>query len=104
MPLVLLALAVAGSLSAGNAVLETVWQVVGALVVGVLAGVTAAKALHLAQRHKATEDGPSLLYTVLLALLTASDHAPGRAPPTLYRCRVSRRRRRSSRSPGWRGP
>lgn len=69
LPLVLLALAVAGSLSAGEAALDTAWQVLGALVVGVAGGVLAAKALHLAQRHKATEEGPTLLYTVLLALL-----------------------------------
>ena len=69
MPLVLLALAVAGPLSAGQAVLESGSQVLGALVVGVVGGVAAAKALHLAQRHKTTEQGPMLLYTILLALL-----------------------------------
>ncbi len=69
LPLVLAALAVATPLTAGEAVLGAAWQIVGALVVGVLSGALAAKALQLAERHRTTEAGPVLLFTMLLALL-----------------------------------
>ncbi|UVE94754.1 cation:proton antiporter [Dietzia sp. B32] len=69
LPLVLVALAVATPLTAGQAAGEAAWQIAGALVVGIVAGVTAAKALHFSERHHDTETGPMLLYTLLLALL-----------------------------------
>lgn len=69
LPLVLAALAVATPLTAGEAVLEAAWQIVGALGVGVLSGALAAKALQLAERHRTTEPGPVLLFTLLLAML-----------------------------------
>lgn len=69
LPLVLVAIAVAGALTGTDAALEIAWQVLGAVVVGVVAGVIAGKALHFGQEHGATEHGPMLLLTVLLALL-----------------------------------
>lgn len=69
LPLVLVALAVATPLTAAQAALETGWQIIGALVVGVLAGVSAARALHFSERHHAAENGPILMFTLLLALL-----------------------------------
>ena len=69
LPLVLVALAVATPLTAGEAIAESAWQILGALVVGVIAGVAAAKALHFSERHHDTETGPMLLFTLLLALL-----------------------------------
>ncbi|MFI8694210.1 cation:proton antiporter domain-containing protein [Dietzia maris] len=69
LPLVLVALAVATPLTAGQAAGEAAWQIAGALVVGIIAGVAAAKALHFSERHHDTETGPILLYTLLLALL-----------------------------------
>ncbi|EYT64301.1 sodium:proton exchanger [Dietzia sp. UCD-THP] len=69
LPLVLFALAVATPLTAGQAAVEIGWQILGALLLGVLAGVAAAKALHLSERHDAVESGPILMFTLLLALL-----------------------------------
>lgn len=69
MPLVLLALVVAGAFTGTNALLESTWQLLGALVIGILVGIVAAKALQKAEAHGDTEDGPILLYTILLALL-----------------------------------
>lgn len=69
MPLVLIALAVAGAFSGTDALQESAWQLLGALVVGILAGFAAAKALQRSEEHGDTEDGPILLYTILLALL-----------------------------------
>ena len=69
LPLVLVALAVATPLTAGQAATEALWQIAGALVVGIVAGVAAAKALHFAERHHDTEKGAMLMYTLLLALL-----------------------------------
>ncbi|AVZ38954.1 MULTISPECIES: cation:proton antiporter [unclassified Dietzia] len=69
LPLVVIALAVATPLTAGQAALEIGWQILGALALGVLAGVAAAKALHFSERHDAAENGPILMFTLLLALL-----------------------------------
>lgn len=69
LPLVLVALAVATPFTAGQAIAESAWQIIGALIVGVIAGVAAAKALHFSERHHDTETGPMLLFTLLLALL-----------------------------------
>lgn len=68
LPLVLAAVAVAGPLGAAAAFTEVVWQVLGALAVGVVFGVVAGKALRLGDRHGATAHGPALLFTVVLAL------------------------------------
>lgn len=69
LPLVLVALAVATPLTAGQAAGEAGWQILGALVVGITAGVAAAKALHFAEQHHDVENGPLLLFTLLLAFL-----------------------------------
>lgn len=69
LPLVVMAIAVAGSLSGADAAVEMVWQVLGAVVLGVAAGVVGGKALHLGEKYGATEHGPLLLFTILLALL-----------------------------------
>lgn len=69
LPLVLVAIAVAGGLSGAEAAAEMVWQVLGAVVLGVLAGVAGGKALRLGEEHGATEHGPMLLFTIVLALL-----------------------------------
>jgi sodium/hydrogen antiporter len=69
LPLVLVAIAVAGPLTGGHAALEMAWQVLGAVVFGALAGAVAAKALHVGEEHGATEHGPMLLFTIVLALL-----------------------------------
>lgn len=69
LPLVLVAIAFAGSLSGTEAAVEMVWQVLGAVVLGTVTGVAGGKALQLGERHGATEHGPLLLFTILLALL-----------------------------------
>jgi sodium/hydrogen antiporter len=69
LPLVLVAIAVAGPLTGTHAALETAWQVLGAIVFGVVAGAAAGKALHFGEEHGATEHGPILLFTIVLALL-----------------------------------
>lgn len=57
----------------------------GALVIGVVAGIGAAWALRESQKHHATEDGPVLLYTILLALEAErlAPHAEVLAPGAL---------------------
>ena len=69
LPLVLVALAVATPLTAGQAIGEAAWQIAGALIVGIAAGYGAAKALHFSERHHDTETGPMLMFTLLLTLL-----------------------------------
>ncbi|AWH91686.1 cation:proton antiporter [Dietzia lutea] len=69
LPLVLVALAVATPLTAGQAATEALWQIGAALVVGAVGGVAAAKALHVSERHHDTEKGAMLMYTLLLAIL-----------------------------------
>jgi sodium/hydrogen antiporter len=69
LPLVVVALAVAGSLTGVDAAVEITWQVLGATALGAAAGLLAAKALHFGEEHGASEHGPTLLLTILLALL-----------------------------------
>ena len=69
LPLVLVALAVATPLTAGQAATEALWQIGAALAVGAVGGVAAAKALHVSERHHDTEKGAMLTYTLLLAIL-----------------------------------
>lgn len=66
---VLAAVAFAGPMSAGQAVADALWQVLGAVALGVLAGWLGGRALHAGEAHGATAHGPMLLFTVLLALL-----------------------------------
>lgn len=70
LPLVLVAIALATTtLTGADAAVEMAWQVLGAVVLGVVAGAVGGKALHLGEEAGATEHGPMLLFTVLLALL-----------------------------------
>lgn len=68
LPLVLAAIAVAGPLGAGAAVTESMWQVLGALIVGAILGAVGGAALRLGDRYGATAHGAALLFTVVLAL------------------------------------
>ncbi|NED97039.1 sodium:proton exchanger [Phytoactinopolyspora alkaliphila] len=68
LPFVLVAIALAGPLTGTDALLESVWQVLAAIVVGVSAGWLAAHALRIGEEHGATDTEPALLFTLLLAL------------------------------------
>lgn len=70
LPLVIAAVAVAGPMSAGSAVLESAWQVLGAALVGLVLGWVAGRALRIGEEHGAVEPGPALLFTLVLALGT----------------------------------
>ncbi len=69
LPLVLLAVAAAGPLTAGEAAAEATWQVVGAVILGVALGWLGGRALRFGETHGSMSHGPMLLFTVLLALL-----------------------------------
>ncbi len=69
LPFVLAAVAFAGPMTAGEAVLEMLWQVAGAAALGLVAGWLGGRALRAGEKHGATARGPMLLFTVLLALL-----------------------------------
>lgn len=68
LPLVLIAIAVAGPLTAGAAIAESLWQVVGSVLLGAGIGWLGGKALRLGARHGATASAPALFFTVVLAL------------------------------------
>lgn len=68
LPLVLAALALAGPLTATEAIVESAWQVGGAVLLGAALGWLGGRALRLGEEHGATEHGPALLFTVVLAL------------------------------------
>lgn len=68
LPLVLVALAVAGPLGAADAIVESVWQVAGAVVVGAGIGWLGGRSLRLGARHGSTAGAPALFFTVVLAL------------------------------------
>ncbi|WP_461023231.1 cation:proton antiporter domain-containing protein [Thalassiella azotivora] len=68
LPLVLAAVAVAGPLTGTDALLESVWQVLGAVGVGVLLGWVGGRALRAGEEHGSTESGPALVFTLVLAL------------------------------------
>ncbi|UOY01940.1 cation:proton antiporter domain-containing protein [Blastococcus sp. PRF04-17] len=67
LPIVLLAVALAGPLTGGAAVLESLWQVAGAVAVGALLGWLGGRALRSGEEHGATDPGPLALFTVVLA-------------------------------------
>ncbi|URN13853.1 cation:proton antiporter [Streptomyces radiopugnans] len=69
LPLVLAAVAIAGTLSGTDALLESLWQVLGAVAFGAVAGVLGGRALRSAEEHRTVQSGPLLVYTLLLALL-----------------------------------
>jgi NhaP-type Na+/H+ or K+/H+ antiporter len=68
LPLVLLAVAVAGPLTTGEALLESLWQVAGAVLVGAAFGWLGGRALRIGEEHGATDPGPLALFTAVLAL------------------------------------
>ena len=68
LPFVLLAVAIAGPLGVGSALLESLWQVVGAVAVGAALGWLGGRALHIGEEHGATDPGPLALFTAVLAL------------------------------------
>ncbi|MDK3257651.1 cation:proton antiporter [Blastococcus capsensis] len=65
--LVLIALALAGPLPMGDALLETVWDVIGALLLGAFLGWLGGQALKAGADHGATDPGPELVFTIVLA-------------------------------------
>ncbi|MGK5500013.1 cation:proton antiporter domain-containing protein [Streptomyces sp. URMC 125] len=69
LPLVLAAVAIVGPLSGGEALVESLWQVLGAVVPGAAAGWSGGRVLRGAERHRTMQSGPLLVYTLLLALL-----------------------------------
>ncbi|MEV6961681.1 cation:proton antiporter [Streptomyces sp. NPDC051207] len=68
LPLVLAAVAIAGPLTGTGALLESLWQVLGAVAFGAAAGWLGGKALRAAAERRTIESGPLLIYTILLAL------------------------------------
>ncbi|MEE1926976.1 cation:proton antiporter [Streptomyces sp. TRM 70351] len=70
LPLVLVALAVAGPMSGAEALGESLWQVFGALAVGALLGWAAGRAVRRGEDTGSMESGPLLVFTLLLALFT----------------------------------
>lgn len=68
LPLVIIAVTLAGPLTASEAVLESLWQVLGAVAIGAAAGWLAARALRLGEEHGATDPEPALLFTLVLAI------------------------------------
>ncbi|MGY1737305.1 cation:proton antiporter domain-containing protein [Geodermatophilus sp. SYSU D00684] len=67
LPLVLIAVAVAGADGIGAALAESLWQVAGAVLLGVLLGWLGARALRAGEEHGSTDAGPRLLFTAVLA-------------------------------------
>ncbi|MCA0145368.1 cation:proton antiporter [Blastococcus sp. LR1] len=67
LPLVLVALALAGADSVGAALAESLWQVAGAVLLGVPAGWLGARALRAGEEHGSTDPAPRMLFTVVLA-------------------------------------
>ena len=70
LPLVLVALSLAGPLTMGEALLESLWDVAGAVVLGALLGWLGGRALRAGADHGATDPGPELVFTVVLAFAT----------------------------------
>jgi sodium/hydrogen antiporter len=67
LPLVLGAIAVAGAASGPEAALESLWQVGGAVVAGVVVGWAGGRAIRAGEEHGATDPGPLALFTAVLA-------------------------------------
>jgi sodium/hydrogen antiporter len=68
LPLVLAAVAIAGPLTGAEAALESLWQVAGAVVVGLVTGWLGGRALRAGEEHGSTDPGPLALFTAVLAL------------------------------------
>jgi sodium/hydrogen antiporter len=67
LPLVLVAIAIAGPLTSGEAALESLWQVLGAVVVGLATGWLGGRALKAGEEHGSTDPGPLAMFTAVLA-------------------------------------
>ncbi|WP_255640294.1 cation:proton antiporter [Glycomyces sp. TRM65418] len=68
LPLVLIAIAIAGPLSGGSAAVEMLWQVAGAIAIGAGMGWLGGRAIRVGEAHGAAESGPKLLFTAVLAM------------------------------------
>jgi sodium/hydrogen antiporter len=68
LPLVLLAVVIAGPVTVGTAVTESLWQVSGAVVIGIAVGWLGGRALRAGEQHGAAEPGPRVFFTAVLAL------------------------------------
>ncbi|MGW5879942.1 cation:proton antiporter domain-containing protein [Nocardiopsis terrae] len=69
LPLVGVAVAVALPLTGpGDTVVRLVWEVLGGVALGVLTGAVAGRAMEAATRERELEEGPSLLFTLLVAV------------------------------------
>lgn len=68
LPLVLLAVAASGAVTAGAAALESVVQVLGAVALGIVTGYLGGRALKRGRAYGASAPRPRLLFTILLAL------------------------------------
>ncbi len=68
LPLVVVAVAVAGPLAAGEASVEVLRSVVGGLVLGGAAGWGAGRAVRLGEEHEDTSPAPAVVFTLVLAL------------------------------------
>jgi NhaP-type Na+/H+ or K+/H+ antiporter len=67
LPLVFAAIALAGTMTGTKALGEVAWQVLGAVLLGAVIGWIGGRATRLGEEHGATEHGPMLLFTVVLA-------------------------------------
>jgi NhaP-type Na+/H+ or K+/H+ antiporter len=68
LPLVLVAVAVAGPLGAQTTAGQILWKVLGAVVLGVVAGWLAGASFRAGEKRGAASGGPVLFFTVVLAL------------------------------------
>ncbi|MGB7361867.1 MAG: cation:proton antiporter [Rhodococcus sp. (in: high G+C Gram-positive bacteria)] len=68
LPLVIAAVALAGGMSVSDAALGSLWQILGATVVGAAMGALGGLALRWGESHGATDAAPALFFTVVLAL------------------------------------
>lgn len=67
LPLVLVAIAVAGPMTGVETLAETARQVLGAVALGAVIGWLAGRAIRYGEEHGATSHGPMLLFTLVLA-------------------------------------
>ena len=68
LPLVLVAVAIASTADLPGAVLESAWQVGGAVALGVVVGWLGGQAVRKGEAHGSGEPGPLVFFTVVLAL------------------------------------
>lgn len=68
LPLVLVAVVLAGGMGAADGARTMLWQVLGAVALGLLAGWVSGRALRAGEGHGSTDNGPVLLFTLVLAL------------------------------------